>query len=134
MAVALDLIDRNYTDWSEKLEKFKRKILEAIASIPDHHINGSNTIFSHINVSFKGISGETLATALDMYGISVSTTSACSSHHTIKHSHVLEAMGLEEWIMNGAIRISMGYDNTEEEIDYFIKVLLEEVNRIRNMS
>ncbi|MCX7813227.1 MAG: cysteine desulfurase [Pseudothermotoga sp.] len=134
MAVALDLIDKNYTEWSEKLERFKRKIVEVIENIPDHHINGSNTIFSHINVSFKGISGETLATALDLYGISVSMASACSSHHSIKRSHVLEAMSLEEWMMDGAIRISMGYDNSEEEIDFFVKVLLEEVNRLRKMA
>ncbi|MGB9790110.1 MAG: cysteine desulfurase family protein [Thermotoga caldifontis] len=134
MAVALELIEKNYEAWSERVKKLKEKIVNAIECIPDHHINGSNTIFSHINVSFKGVHGESLATALDMCGISVSTASACASHHAKGRSHVLEAMELEDWIVDGAIRISLGYDNSEEEIDYFVEILQREVTRLRSMS
>lgn len=134
MGLALEIIEKNYETWVEKVRRMKEKILNAIQQIADHHVNGSNTIFSHINVSFKNIHGETLATALDMHGISVSTASACSSHHGGGRSHVLEAMQLEDWMIDGAIRISLGYDNTEEEIDYFIDVLREEVGRLRKMS
>lgn len=133
MAVALNMIDKNYSNWSAKVRFFKEKIIDAISQLSDYHINGNRTIFSHINVSFKGIHGETLATALDMHGISVSTASACSSHHKMIRSHVLEAMGLEDWMIDGAIRITLGYDNTQEEIDYFIKVLCEEVGRLRKI-
>ncbi|HBT39787.1 MAG: Cysteine desulfurase [Thermotoga sp. 50_1627] len=134
MALALEIIEKNYEVWSEKVKRFKEKILRAIEDIPDHHVNGSNTIFSHISVSFKNVLGETLATALDMNGISVSTASACSSHHGTRRSHVLEAMQLEDWMIDGAIRISLGYDNSEDEIEYFVNVLSREVNRLRRMS
>ncbi len=134
MAAALKLIAENFTEWKERIERLKKKIVEAIENIPDHHINGSNTIPTHINVSFRGVNGEALATALDMHGISVSTASACSSHHGTRRSHVLEAMKLEEWIVDGAIRISLGYDNTEEEIDYFVRVLEQEVRRLRKLE
>lgn len=133
MAVALKTIDSNYSDWSTRVRVLREKILAAISQIPEHHINGTQSIFSHINVSFKGINGETLATALDMHGISVSTASACSSHHKMTRSHVLEAMGLSDWMIDGAIRITLGYDNTEEEIDYFIQILSEQVNRLRKI-
>lgn len=43
-------------------------------------------------------------------------------------------MGLEDWIVDGAIRISLGYDNSEEEIDYFVEVLQREINRLRSLS
>ncbi|WP_448516865.1 cysteine desulfurase family protein [Pseudothermotoga sp.] len=134
MALALDIIEKNYEVWSEKVKKLKEKILKVIEDIPGHHVNGSNTIFSHINVSFKDVNGETLATALDMNGISVSTASACSSHHGAGRSHVLQAMQLEDWMIDGAIRISLGYDNSEDEIDYFVEVLSKEIDRLRKMS
>ena len=134
MALALEIIEKNYEVWSGKVKRFKEKILSAIENIPAHHVNGSNTIFSHINVSFKNVLGETLATALDMNGISVSTASACSSHHGTARSHVLEAMQLEDWMIDGAIRISLGYDNSENEIEYFVEVLSKEVDRLRKMS
>lgn len=133
MAVALSIIERNYSDWCKKLQSFKQKIIDGISHLSEYHINGSRTIFSHINVSFKGIQGETLATALDLRGVSVSTASACSSHHGTSRSHVLDAMGLDDWIVNGAIRITLGYENTQEEIDYFVQVLCEEVKRFRNI-
>ncbi|HEY8541617.1 MAG TPA: cysteine desulfurase family protein [Pseudothermotoga sp.] len=133
MAVALNVIEKNYSEWSKKIQSLKKKIIDAVSQLSDYHINGDRTIFSHINISFKGIHGETLATALDMRDISVSTASACSSHHKMVRSHVLESMDLDDWMIDGAIRITLGYDNTEDEIEYFIQVLCEEVKRLRRI-
>ncbi|MEJ5228747.1 MAG: cysteine desulfurase family protein [Pseudothermotoga sp.] len=133
MAVALKMIEENFNEWKKKLEWFKSKILEAITQLSEYHINGENTIPSHINVSFKGVHGEALATALDMHGVSVSTASACSSHHKVSRSHVLQAMDLEDWMIDGAIRISLGYDNSEEEVQYFTEILSQEVKRLRKI-
>lgn len=134
MATALKLIYDNYSDWRNKIKFLKERILDKIYSIPNSHVNGRDAVFSHVNVSFKDVSGEALATALDLRGIAVSTASACSSHHGSVKSHVLQAMRLDDWIVNGAIRISLGYDNTENEIDYFLEVLDEEIHRLRNIS
>ncbi|MGJ8454806.1 cysteine desulfurase family protein [Pseudothermotoga sp. U03pept] len=133
MAVALKMIEENFNEWSKRLEKLKKKILESLTQLTDYHINGRNTVSSHINLSFKGVHGEALATALDMHGVSVSTVSACSSHHKVSKSHVLKAMDLEEWMIDGAIRISVGYDNSEEEVQYFTEILSQEVKRLRKI-
>lgn len=133
MATSLKVIEEHFEEWTKKLESFKNEILEKIEQLSEYHINGKNTISSHINVSFKGVHGEALATALDMHGVSVSTASACSSHHKVNKSHVLKAMGLEDWMIDGAIRISLGYDNSEEEVGYFTEILSQEVKRLRKI-
>jgi len=70
---------------------------------------------------------------LDNAGIAVSTGSACSSH-SLKPSHVLTAIGLPPEDAHGSLRISLGMDNTQEEIDYAIENLKKIVGRLRNLS
>ncbi|HIE44564.1 MAG TPA: cysteine desulfurase NifS, partial [Candidatus Omnitrophica bacterium] len=70
---------------------------------------------------------------LDMKGIAVSSSSACTSG-SLEPSHVLGAMGVEPAVAQGSIRFSLGKDNTEEDIDYVLEVLPEIVSRLRMMS
>jgi len=86
-----------------------------------------------LNFSFQFIEGEGLILSLDMYGISVSTGSACTSG-SLEPSHVLTAMGLSAEMAHGSVRFSLGRDNTEEEIDQVLEVLPNTVNRLRAMS
>ncbi|MCH7760573.1 cysteine desulfurase [candidate division TA06 bacterium] len=82
-----------------------------------------------LNISFAGIEGEALLQALDLEGISVSTGSACESG-SIDPSHVLFAMGISRMVAKGAIRISLGRGNTQEEIDKVIEILPKLVKRL----
>ena len=75
-----------------------------------------------ISLSFRGKEGEAILHRLDLQGICVSTGSACNSHNT-EISHVLQAIGLEDELAKGTIRIALGKDNTTEEVDRIVLAL-----------
>ncbi len=77
--------------------------------------------------SLKGIDGEALLMQLDIQGIEVASGSACGSNN-LQPSHVLEAMGIEETIAKGAIRVSFGLQNTPQEVDELIDFLKKFTN------
>ena len=80
-------------------------------------VNGSsNRIPGSLSLSFKGADGEMLLHRLDLMGIAIATGSACNSKDTIL-SHVIQAIGVPEAYANGTIRITLGMDNTEEQVD-----------------
>ena len=83
--------------------------------------------------AFKNIDGETLVTALDKAGFAVASGSACSSDSD-KPSHVLLAMGVEEDLARGAVRVSFGMSNTIEQVHHFLTSLEKELNRLRNLT
>lgn len=113
-------------------DKLENGILE---KVPDTVINGhpENRLYNTSNISFKYIEAEALLVMLDMNGIAVSTGSACSSGAT-EPSHVLTAMNLDPLCSRGAIRFSLGYGNTEEDVEYCLEVLPPLVEKIRKMS
>lgn len=80
-----------------------------------------------------GVDGEMLLLNLDMENICVSNGSACTSG-AVEPSHVLSGIGLEDHIANSSIRISMGKENTEEDIDYFLDALEKVVERMRTTA
>jgi cysteine desulfurase len=85
------------------------------------------------NLSFEGVDGEGLLIGLDMQGICASSGSACSSGQT-EPSHVLLSMGLPIELAKGSVRFSLGWENTEEEVDRVIEVFPSIVERLRNLS
>ncbi len=110
-------------------------IKEITARVEDVKLNGHPTerLPNNVNLSFRYIEGESLLLSLDMKGIAASSGSACTSG-SLDPSHVLLALGLSHEIAHGSLRMTLGKDNTEEEIDYVIKVLPEIVERLRAMS
>ena len=87
----------------------------------------------NLNVSFDYIEGEAILLMLDANGISVSTGSACSSKSLVP-SHVLEAIGVSITKMNGTVRFTVGDFTTKEDIDYTVDVLIQIVERLRELS
>jgi cysteine desulfurase len=85
------------------------------------------------NLSFDGMEGESAVIALDLAGLAVSTGAACSSG-SLEPSHVLVGMGLRPDVVQGAIRFSLGYFNTEEEIDHAADTVAEVADRMRRVS
>jgi len=81
-------------------------------------------------IAFDGVKAETLLMALDLSGICVSSGSACSSGK-VARSHVLEAMGVSDDLAGGAIRISMGWNTTEQDVDRFCTALDQALSKIR---
>lgn len=115
----------------------KNKLLDALLVHEDIVLNGHNDArYSPyiMNVSFIGIKGEVLLHTLEMKGIFVATGSACSSKKK-NHSHVLSALGFREKRLEGAIRISFGYDNTLEEVESAANSIIlasQELGKIMN--
>ena len=85
------------------------------------------------NVSIRYIEGEALLLSLDMAGIAASSGSACTSG-SLDPSHVLLAIGLPHEIAHGSLRLTIGRDNTQDEIDRVLEELPKIVSRLRAMS
>ena len=79
------------------------------------------------------IEGESMLIKLDLKGIAVSTGSACSSG-SLEPSHVLKALNYPPEKIHGSLRISLGKENTKEEVDYFLEVFPEIVYKLREIS
>lgn len=102
--------------------KLEDRLLSELSGF-DFIRNGSeNHIPGNISLSFRNCDGEALLHRLDLSGICVSTGSACDSVNT-QVSHVLKAIGLDESYAKGTIRISLGKDNTEEELLAIVSAL-----------
>jgi cysteine desulfurase len=86
-----------------------------------------------VNVAFDFVEGESILLNLDFAGIAASSGSACTSA-SLEPSHVLMALGVPVEVAHGSLRLTVGIDNTEEEIDHVIEVLPGIVNKLRAMS
>lgn len=107
---------------------------EAMTRIAGARVNGSAPRLPNItNLSFDNLEGEAAVIALDLEGIAASTGSACSSG-SLDPSHVLNAMGLRPEVVQGSLRFSLCYHNTDEEIDRALQVLDAIVQRLRKLS
>ncbi len=119
-----------------RLAKMRDRLIDGILSeIPYSRLNGGRKHRSsgNVNISFRGIEGESLILALDIRGISASSGSACASG-SIDPSHVLTAIGLDAELAKGSLRLTLGDGNTEDDIDYILEVLPETIKRLRSMS
>jgi len=133
---AAEMASKGMADESSRLIKLRdRMIAEVLKTIPHSHLNGHRTkrLPSNANFRFDFIEGESLIMQLDMYGFAASTGSACSTK-SLQPSHVLLALGLRPEEAHGSLRISMGKDNTDEDVDYLLETLPKVVENLRAMS
>ncbi|AEM73760.1 cysteine desulfurase NifS [Caldicellulosiruptor acetigenus] len=133
---AIELATQNLSEYAAKLQKLRDKLIDGVLSKIDYvRLNGDRNqrLPNNANFSFEFIEGESLLLMLDMKGIAASSGSACTSG-SLDPSHVLLAIGLEHEVAHGSLRITLGEDNTEEDIDYLLEVLPEIVSRLREMS
>ena len=126
MAVALKKnVDSLEQNCKHLLNLEERIIGQLNASGIDYIRNGSEShLPGLINLSFKGFDGEAILHRLDLMGISISTGAACDARIT-QISHVLKAIGLDAAYAKGAIRISFGKDNTIDEVDKIVELLIK---------
>jgi len=136
LAKALELATKDIDSHNKKLIALRDRLInEVLEKIPYTRLNGhpKKRLPGNVNFSFEFIEGESLLLMLDMKGIAASSGSACTSG-SLDPSHVLLAIGLPHEIAHGSLRLSLGDDNTEEDIDYVLEVLPKIVNRLREMS
>lgn len=104
-------------------------------SIPYSYLNGHpvSRLPNNVHVRFNFVEGESLLMMLNMKGVAVSTGSACSSK-SLEPSHVLSALKIAPEEIHGSLRISLGRENTIDEVDYVVECLVEIVAKLRAMS
>ena len=111
------------------------RLMRGIGQIPHSALNGDaeKRLPGNVNFCFEGIEGESLLLLLDDRGISASSGSACTSG-SLDPSHVLLAIGRVHDVAHGSLRLSIGENVTEEEIDYIIRNVKEVVEYLRSFS
>ena len=136
MGKAIELAYENFDEYNKKLTNLRDYYISQVEEkIPYIKLNGHRTkrLPGNANISFRFIEGESLLLNLDMKGICASSGSACTSG-SLDPSHVLLAIGLPHEIAHGSLRITIGEENTKEDIDFLVNTLIEVVERLRNMS
>lgn len=120
------------TEMAAMRDRLENAVLSAM---DDMGVNGQGAprVPNTTNLWFDHIEGEALVIALDLKGLAVSSGAACSSG-AIEPSHVLLAMGLPHQRARASIRVSLGKQTTQEDIDFAIKIIPETVGRLREIS
>lgn len=116
-----------------RIKHLQQKLLKGLSQIEEVYINGDmeHRVAHNLNVSFNYVEGESLIMAIK--DIAVSSGSACTSA-SLEPSYVLRALGRNDELAHSSIRFSIGRFNTEEEIDYTIKLLTEKIAKLRELS
>ncbi|HVP36561.1 MAG TPA: cysteine desulfurase NifS [Terriglobales bacterium] len=136
LAKALEIAHSDMQEEEKRLknltEAFYKKVTERI---PDVFMNGHPVlrIPNTMNISFKGVEGESIILNLDLKGIGVASGSACTSG-SLEPSHVLSAMGVPGDLAQSSLRFSFGRSNTMEDVDYVVEILPEIIAKLRAMS
>ena len=134
-AAALTEAVSNMTANAEKLTKLRDRLIAGLAEIPHSALNGDGRVRlpSNVNFCFEGIEGESLLLLLDDKGVMASSGSACTSG-SLDPSHVLLAIGRAHDVAHGSLRLTLGEDADEEQVDYVIAAVKEVVAYLRGIS
>jgi len=133
LGAACQLAGRSMAAEAERLTALRERLREGlVARIPRVHLNGHPTrrLPGSLNMSFEGVEGESLIMSLK--DIAVSSGSACTSA-SLEPSYVLKALGLPNGLAHTSLRFGLGRGNTEEEVEYVVARLAEEVARLRGL-
>lgn len=124
----------------EKTMKHNQQIRDALiekitTQIPDSYINGSlkHRLPNNVHIRFSGIEGESLILKLAQKGVYAATGSACSTHN-LQGSHVLAALQIKPALSHGSLRLSIGTENSLEDVDYIVDTIVETVEYLREIS
>lgn len=135
LAKAFELAQAERAQESERLTRLRNRLLQGLQKIPFTKVNGSldHRLPNNVNVCFQFIEGESMLLNLDLRGIAASSGSACTSG-SLDPSHVLLAMGLSHEIAHGSLRLTLGRENTEADVDFVLNQIPAIVERLRAMS
>ena len=135
MAAALKEAAGNLEQNAAHQTALRDRLIEGLSKIPHSALNGDakKRLPGNVNFCFEGIEGESLLLLLDDRGISASSGSACTSG-SLDPSHVLLAIGRVHDVAHGSLRLSLGEEITEEEVDYLIQNVKDVVEYLRSFS
>jgi cysteine desulfurase len=136
LATALDIALRTMKDEADRLRHLRDRLIGGLlSSVPYTRLNGHPTqrLPGNVNVSVEFVEGESMLLLLDRFGICASTGSACTSG-SLEPSHVLMAIGLAHEVAHGSLRLTLGDENTEEDVNKVLDAVPEVVTKLRAMS
>ncbi len=136
MSVALEQAEAARAQEHPKVGALRDRLIAAIQErIPNARLNGHPTerLPNNVNFCFSGVEGEPVLLGLDLAGVAASSGSACTAG-SLEPSHVLLALGLHPDVARSSLRLTLGPDNTEEEVDYVVETLAGLVEKLRSMS
>lgn len=128
-----ELMQEENIEETKKINNFANQIITEFLKLKKVNLNGSlkHRWMGCLNFSFAGIEGESLMMAIN--DIAISSGSACTSN-TLDPSYIIKAIGTKDELAHSSIRIGIGRFTTQEEVDYFIKRVKEELPKLRDMS
>ena len=135
MAEALKLASMERDEFNAHCSRLRDRIIDTVAkTIDGAYLNGhpAERLSNNVNISFASVEGEPVLLGLDLAGICASSGSACSSA-SLEPSHVLVAIGLSAEVAQGSLRITLGLENTDDEVDYMLDVLEGLIAKLRAM-
>jgi len=136
MAKAVEIAEGEMEAEGKRLRLLRDKLIKGVlGSIERSYLNGHPTkrLPDNAGLRFSYVEGESLILSLDMFGIQVSSGSACTTK-TLEPSHVLLAIGLAHEEAHGSLLFTLGKQNQMEDVDYVLEVLPDVVKRLRAMS
>lgn len=133
MGEAFRILKEDMGTENERIRALRDRLLNGLSDIEEVYVNGDmeNRIAANLNMSFNYVEGESLMMAIS--DLAVSSGSACTSA-SLEPSYVLRALGCDDELAHSSIRFTLGRFNTEEEVDYAIKVIKDQVAKLRAMS
>jgi cysteine desulfurase len=134
-AKAVEIREDEMTPEAERLCRLRDRLIRGVLELDEAYLNGHpvNRLPNNAHFRFSYVEGEAIILSLDSEGIAASSGSACSSM-VGEASHVLLAIGLKPEEARGSLRLSLGKNNTPEDIDYILQVLPRVLERLRAMS
>jgi len=133
---AVEIAKEEMPTESERIEKLRDRLIKGLLDpIPHSFLNGHPTkrLPNNVAVRYSFIEGESILLDLDVKGVAASSGSACTAK-TLEPSHVLRAIGLKHEEAHGSLLFTLGRQNTQEEVDYVIRIMPDIVKRLRGMS
>jgi len=130
--IAIDEIDIYRVRVASLRDKLESELLDRIDRVEIHGAQAERLPHTS-SVGFSSVEAESIFLHLDLKGIAASSGSACTTGDP-EPSHVLSAMGISPELARGSIRISLGRENTEEEVDYTVSVLKDAIKQLRSIS
>jgi len=138
LATAMQIAWTEREERSARLRRLRDRLLFGVPErVPDTVITGpvdsEARLANSFSCCFRNVEGESVLLALDMAGIAASSGSACTTG-ALEPSHVLTAMGIDPDLAHASLRLSLGVENTDEQIDRVLEVLPEVVARLRALA